>query len=59
VTRRLLVLTLLSLTAFIATGTSIPTGSGNDPHAERTQAERTEAERTFDVAQRYCPRGRC
>jgi hypothetical protein len=48
VTKRLLVLTLLSLTAFIATGTSIPTGSG-DP----------EAEPTFEVAQRYCPRGRC
>jgi hypothetical protein len=49
VTKRLLVLTLLSLTVFIATGTSIPTGSGGDP----------EAEPTFEVAQRYCPRGRC
>jgi hypothetical protein len=49
VTKRLLVLTLLSLTAFIAAGTSIPTGSGVDP----------EAERPFEVAQRYCPRGRC
>ena len=48
-TKRLLVLTLLSLAAFIAIGTSIPTGSGSDP----------EAERTFEVAQRYCPRGRC
>ena len=53
-TKRLLVLTLLSLTAFIAAGTSIPTGSGVDP-----EAERTEAERPFEVAQRYCPRGRC
>ena len=52
-TKRLLVLTLLSLTAFIATGTSIP-GSGGDP-----KAERAEAEPTFEVAQRYCPRGRC
>jgi hypothetical protein len=49
VTKRLLVLTLLSLTAFIAAGTSIPTGSGSDP----------EAEPTIEVAQRYCPRGRC
>jgi hypothetical protein len=49
VTKRLLVLTLLSLAPIIATGTSIPTGSGGDP----------EAERTIEVAQRYCPRGRC
>jgi hypothetical protein len=49
VTKRLFVLTLLSLAAFIATAPSIPTGSGSDPAAEPT----------FEVAQRYCPRGRC
>ena len=48
-TKRLLVLTLLSLTTLTATGTSKPTGSGIDP----------EAERTIEMAQRYCPRGRC
>jgi hypothetical protein len=54
VIKRLLVLTLLSLTAFIGTGTSISTGSGGDPIAQRTKAEPS-----FEVAQRYCPRGRC